>query len=182
MAQNDAPLSVQPRSGGSADGGRKIQTERPRTLSRWLKSTSNRTFVLYPLVVAAFELALHGPDMEFVPWGIPLLIWGYLQYRLCGNYRTKLGGGGPGLSNPPERIVDQGIYAYMRNPMYLGHMIFMLGLAITFWSWAALLLLAGHLVWFNNRAKEDEAHLEALFGAPYVVYKTRVKRWLPGIY
>jgi protein-S-isoprenylcysteine O-methyltransferase Ste14 len=160
----------------------KTETERPRALRRWLKSTSNRTFVLYPVLVAAFEFALHGRDMRIVPWGIPLLIWGYLQYRLCGNYRTRHGGGGPGLSVPPERIVDQGIYRYIRNPMYLGHMIFMLGLAITFWSWAALLLLAVHMVWFNNRAKEDEAHLEELFGAPYVEYRKRVKRWIPGVY
>ena len=161
---------------------RKTETHRPRTLSRWLKSTSNRTFALYPVVIAAFEFALHGRDMRFVPWGIPLLIWGYLQYRLGGNYRTRMGGGGPGLWVPPERIVDQGIYRYTRNPMYLGHMIFMVGLAITFWSWAALLLLAFHLVWFNNRAKEDEAHLEALFGAPYIEYRNRVKRWIPGVY
>jgi protein-S-isoprenylcysteine O-methyltransferase Ste14 len=153
-----------------------------RTVRRWLKSTSNRTFVLYPVCIAVFEFALHGRDMGIVPWGLPLLAWGYLQYRLCGTYRTRLGGGGPGLSVPPERIIDVGIYGYLRNPMYLGHMIFMLGLAITFWSWAALLLLAVHLVWFNNRAKEDEAHLEALFGAPYLAYKARVKRWIPGIY
>jgi hypothetical protein len=112
---------------------------------RWLKTTSNRTFVLYPALVAAFEFALRGRDMRLVPWGVPLLIWGYLQYRLCGNYRTRLGGGGPGLSVPPERIVDTGVYAYLRNPMYLGHMIFLAGLAITFWSWAALLLLLMHI-------------------------------------
>lgn len=153
-----------------------------RRLRRWLKSTSNRTFALYPVLIGIVEFALHGPDMRFVPWGMPLLVWGYLQYRLIGNYRTRLGGGGPGLSNPPERIVEQGIYRYMRNPMYLGHLIFMLGLAITFWSWAALLLLAFHLVWFDNRAKEDEAHLEQLFGAPYVAYRNRVKRWIPGVY
>ena len=158
------------------------ETERPQTLRRWLKSTSNRTFVLYPVLIAAFEFALHGRDMRFVPWGLLLLVWGYLQYRLCGNYRTRLGGGGPGLSNPPERIVDSGIYAYLRNPMYLGHMIFMLGLAITFWSWAALLLLVFHFFWFDRRVREDEARLEARFGAPYLDYKRRVKRWIPGIY
>jgi protein-S-isoprenylcysteine O-methyltransferase Ste14 len=171
----------QPRNPGSATTPRK-ETERPQTLRRWLKSTSNRTFVVYPVLIALFEFLLHGRDMRIVPWGIPLFIWGYLQYRLCGNYRTRLGGGGPGLSVPPERIVEQGVYRYLRNPMYLGHMIFMLGLAITFWSWAALLLLAFHLFWFNERAKEDEAHLEALFGAPYVEYRTRVKRWIPGVY
>jgi protein-S-isoprenylcysteine O-methyltransferase Ste14 len=153
-----------------------------RSLRRWAKSTSNRTFVLYPILVVLFEFALQGHGLRVVPWGIPLLIWGYLQYRLCGTYRTRLGGGGPGLSNPPERIVDSGIYAFVRNPMYLGHIIFLGGLAITFRSWAALVLLLVHLPWFDKRARQDEAHLEQLFGAPYATYRKRVKRWIPGIY
>ena len=92
-----------------------------------------------------------------------------------------MGGGGPGLSNPPERIVDSGIYAYTRNPMYLGHLIFMAGLAITFWSLAALVLLVVHLPWYQRRVLGDEAHLKTLFGQGYVDYAARVKRWIPGV-
>jgi protein-S-isoprenylcysteine O-methyltransferase Ste14 len=61
--------------------------------------------------------------------------------------------------------------------MYLGHLIFMLGLAITFKSWPAVALLLFHLYWFDTRVRMDEAHLEARFGAPYRDYKKRVKRW-----
>lgn len=155
---------------------------RRRGVLRWLKSTSRRTFVVYPVAIAAIELALNGGDLPFVPWGVLLLIWGYLQYRFGGEYRTKHGGGGPGIEVPPERIVDTGIYAYIRNPMYLGHLIFMAGLAVTFESWAAVALLAFHLYWFDTRVREDEAHLEALFGDAYRAYKARTKRWLPYIY
>jgi protein-S-isoprenylcysteine O-methyltransferase Ste14 len=149
---------------------------------RWLKSTSRRTFVVYPLVIIGFELALRGGELPFVPWGVPLLVWGYLQYRLGGNFRTRHGGGGPGIEVPPERIVDTGIYRYIRNPMYLGHMIFMAGLAMTFQSWAALALLAFHLYWFDARAREDEIHLERLFGDAYRAYVARTKRWIPFVY
>ena len=154
---------------------------RPRTLRRWLKSTSNRTFGVYPVVLFLLEATLQGGWPRIVPLGLPLLLWGYLQYRLCGQYRTKLGGGGPGIAIPPDRVVDHGPYRYTRNPMYLGHLIFMLGLAITFWSWLALLLLAFHIVWFQRRVLEDETHLEQLFGAEYLDYKRRVKRWIPGV-
>ena len=158
---------------------------RPKTLKRWLKSTSNRGFVLYPVLIFLFEWLIHREPFSWwgrnVFLGILFLLWGYGQYRLAGNYRTRIGGGGPGIEVPPERIVDQGIYAYTRNPMYLGIMIFYVGLAITFWSWAALLLLAFHIFWFNQRAAKDEERLIKLFGAPYDDYRHRVKRWIPYV-
>ena len=148
---------------------------------RWLASTPNRTFILYPVLVIAFELALQRGALAFVPWGKPLLAWGYLHYRLTGTYRRRIGGGGPGTAVPPERIVESGPYRWTRNPMYLGHLIFMLGLAITFGSWLAAAILIGNMVWFEMRVREDEARLDALFGAAYRDYKARVKRWIPGI-
>ena len=99
-----------------------------------------------------------------------------------GNYRLRLGRGGPGIDVPPENIVAQGPYKYIRNPMYLGHLIFMLGLALAFRSWPAAALFAFHIVWFQLRVIADEARLETLFGAAYMDYKARVKRWIPGVY
>jgi heme exporter protein D len=152
-----------------------------RQFRRWLKSTSNRTFIVYPIGIIAFELGLHRGSIALHPLGAILLLWGYLQYRLTGIYRTKVGGGGPGIDVPPTNIVAQGPYRYVRNPMYLGHLIFMLGLAITFSSLAATLLLFVHVVWFHRRVLADEARLQARFGAPYLAYKARVKRWIPGL-
>lgn len=148
---------------------------------RWFGSTSNRSFIIYPVAVAAFELGLHRGTFVFRPWGALFLLWGYLQYRLAGNYRTRTGGGGPGIKVPPDALVTNGIYGFLRNPMYLGHLVFMLGLAITFASWAAVALLAFHVVWFHRRVLEDEARLQMQFGPSYLDYKARVKRWIPGI-
>lgn len=116
-----------------------------------------------------------------MPWGAVLLLWGYLQYRLVGNYRERFGGGGPGLDVPPDRILDVGPYRYVRNPMYLGHLIFMTGLAITFQSLAAVALLVFHIIWFQRRVLEDERHLQERFKDAYTAYKARVKRWIPFV-
>lgn len=151
--------------------------DRPPTLARWLASTPRRTFVLYPVLIALSAFVLGRGEFDFHPAGLVLLAWGYGQYRFSGNYRTAHGGGGPGLDKPPQRIVDTGIYAYMRNPMYLGHLIFMLGLAVTFSSWAALALLVFHVWWFNRRIEYDEVHMRQLFGAQYEEYAKKVKRW-----
>jgi protein-S-isoprenylcysteine O-methyltransferase Ste14 len=143
--------------------------------------TPVQTFILCPLAVICFELALHGGKLTFVPWGVPLIAWGYLQYRLVGRYRLDEAGGGPGMATLPGRIVDEGPYRYTRNPMYLGHLIFMLGLALTFWSWFALLLFGLRATWFQYRVLGDEARLKATFGAEYEAYRARVKRWVPGV-
>jgi protein-S-isoprenylcysteine O-methyltransferase Ste14 len=153
-----------------------------KKVRRWFKSTSNRTFIVYPIAVLAFEEGLHRGMAQIHPWGAVLLLWGYLQYRLVGNYRSHRGGGGPGLEVPPDRIVAQGPYRYLRNPMYLGHLIFMLGLAVTFSSWLAVALLVFHAVWFHRRVLKDEARLEARFGESYRLYKQSVKRWIPGLF
>jgi protein-S-isoprenylcysteine O-methyltransferase Ste14 len=149
---------------------------------RWLMRTPVQTFLLCPLAVIVVELVLHNGKLVFVPWGCALLAWGYLQYVLVGNYRLPLAGGSRGMEVPPDRIITSGPYRYTRNPMYLGHLIFMMGLAVTFWSWFALLLLAARAVWFHRRVLHDERRLEARFGAEYVAYKRQVSRWIPGIF
>lgn len=148
---------------------------------RWLRSTSNRTFVLWPVALFAAEAAIQQGLPQVHPWALPLLAWGYLQYRFIGNYRSQQGGGGPGLSIPPERLVAGGPYRYCRNPMYLGHLIFLAGLALTLQSWLAAAVFAFHAVWFDRRVRQDETRLAALFGDPYRDYLSRAKRWIPGL-
>jgi protein-S-isoprenylcysteine O-methyltransferase Ste14 len=154
---------------------------RSSRLLRWLNRTPVQTFILCPLLVVAFELARQRGGLVIMPAGFALLAWGYLQYLLVGRFRNRLGGGGPGFGVPPDRIVEDGPYRYVRNPMYLGHLIFMLGLGLTFASWFALALFAARALWFHRRVLEDEIHLQEMFGAAYLDYQRRVKRWIPGL-
>jgi len=149
---------------------------------RWLGSTSNRTFIAWPLLLFGFEALWQQGVPRINLWALPLLAWGYLQYRLTGNFRAREGGGGPGIAKPPDRIVSSGIYRWTRNPMYLGHLIFFLGLALALASWMGALVLAAHAIWFERRVREDEERLSGLFGDPYRDYCRRVKRWIPGVY
>ncbi len=153
-----------------------------RSVRRWLKGTSNRTFVLWPIVLLVVEALIDGGWPRLNLWALPLLAWGYGQYRWVGRLRTDQGGGGPGMSNPPERLVTTGPYRLVRNPMYLGHLIFFLGLALLLLSWPSWLVFVVHLFWFDRRARADEEHLRHLFGGAYDEYRARVKRWLPGLY
>lgn len=152
-----------------------------RSFSRWLASTSNRTFLVWPAVILTAEAVLQQGMPRVHLWALPLLAWGYLQYRWVGAYRLRTGGGGPGMSVPPDRIVESGPYRWVRNPMYLGHLVFFCGLALAFGSWIGAAVLAFHLAWFDRRARADERHLAGIFGEPYRDYCRRVKRWIPGV-
>ena len=146
------------------------------TVSVSLRSTSTRTFVLLPAVAAAESLlARRRPRAPFAV----LLPWGYLQYRLCGAYRTRRGAGGPGMKRPPERLVTSGPYALTRNPMYLGHLVFLAGLTLTTRSRVVGAVAVALLPWFDARAREDEARLGELFGDDYERYRRAVPRWVP---
>jgi protein-S-isoprenylcysteine O-methyltransferase Ste14 len=149
---------------------------------RFFSRTPVRTFLIYPLVVLAWEFLTHAGRIDVNLWFLPLLLWGYLQYRMCGKYRMTRGGGGPGPDVPGERLVDSGLYAYTRNPMYLGHIIFLAGLALTLKSWLAALITLLVAIWFHFRVLADEKNLACALGAPYVTYTKRVKRWIPGLF
>ena len=141
-----------------------------------LRSTSTRNFLAVPAVL----LAEQGLARRRVrpAWLVPA-VGGYLQYRLCGSYRTSRGGGGPGMSNPPTDLVTTGPYALTRNPMYLGHVVFLASLTLATRSPVALAYGAYSLQWFDRRAAEDEERLHELFGDEYERYRRRVSRWLP---
>jgi hypothetical protein len=149
---------------------------------KFFSRTPVRTFLLYPLVTLLWELLIHSGRIEINPWFLPLMVWGYLQYRLCGNYRIARGGGGPGPEIPPERLVSSGLYAYTRNPMYLGHIIFLTGLTLTLQSWLAALITMAVAIWFHFRVLADERKLSVELGPAYAVYTKSVKRWVPGLF
>jgi protein-S-isoprenylcysteine O-methyltransferase Ste14 len=144
-------------------------------------SSSLRTFVVVPLVVLAWELFIRSGKLQLEPWFAPLLAWGYLQYKLVGHYRLSLGRGGPGMKTMPERLVTGGAYAYTRNPMYLGHLIFLAGLALTLRSELAAVIALASIVYFHVRVKRDEKRLAERFGDAYTEYCARVTRWIPGL-
>jgi len=149
---------------------------------RFISRTPVRTFILYPIIAALWEFIIYGRVLEFYPFYVPLMLWGYLQYHLCGRYRRHLGGGGPGLETPPERLVATGPYAYTRNPMYLGHIIFLIGLTLALKSWLAAMITAGVTIWFHQRVIADEQKLSESLGQPYLDYMNSVKRWVPRLF
>jgi protein-S-isoprenylcysteine O-methyltransferase Ste14 len=88
-----------------------------------------------------------------------------------------------GTTVRPDRaastLVIAGPYKITRNPMYLGLAFVYLGIAIAGQSIWALILLAVVLIIVQRGAIEpEEAFLEKRFGADYLSYKEKVRRWI----
>jgi protein-S-isoprenylcysteine O-methyltransferase Ste14 len=76
-------------------------------------------------------------------------------------------------------IVTTGVYAFTRNPMYLAMSLALAGAALAFGSlWYALALPFAVFGVIKLAIEREEIYLERKFGAPYLAYKNRVRRWL----
>jgi protein-S-isoprenylcysteine O-methyltransferase Ste14 len=81
------------------------------------------------------------------------------------------------MGRPPEQLVTDGPYGHCRNPMYLGHLLFLAGLALALRSPLAALLGAGQALTLLRHVQIDEERLARQFGAEYADYRARVSRW-----
>lgn len=78
-------------------------------------------------------------------------------------------------------LACNGPYALVRNPMYLGRFLIVLGIVMLFGSgWAILAYAVAYYFYMVNRVKREEAHLAPLLGAPYADYCASVRRFVPG--
>ena len=81
--------------------------------------------------------------------------------------------------DPATALVTGGLYRYTRNPMYLGMVLLLVGVAIALGSLGAWLPIPVFVwiiqAWF---IVGEERFLEQTFGEPYVAYKRGVRRWL----
>jgi protein-S-isoprenylcysteine O-methyltransferase Ste14 len=81
-----------------------------------------------------------------------------------------------------HRVIDTGVYAYVRHPMYAGALLYLIGLPLLLQSWNGLWLSPFLIVGVAWRAVNEEKTLRAEL-AGYDAYAARVKyRFVPGVW
>lgn len=76
-------------------------------------------------------------------------------------------------------LVTTGIYRLSRNPMYLGFLLGLAGVAVFLANAAALILLPVFIVYMNLfQITPEERVLSAMFGPDFTAYRQRVRRWM----
>lgn len=137
------------------------------------------------LAVAAALLERYVPGLPAWPESLVLrwLGWGLvlagLGVALAGIFRFRADGTTVDPTGRASRLATAGIYAYTRNPMYLGAVVGFVGFALALRSpWLLLLLPLMVLALIRLAIRPEEAYLERRFGAAYMDYKARVRRWI----
>ncbi|QIL84610.1 isoprenylcysteine carboxylmethyltransferase family protein [Vibrio sp. HDW18] len=129
--------------------------------ARWFSSL---TLALpFPNVIMALCLCMAGF----------LGLAGIMEFR---RYKTTVNPLTPDLA---VTVVDSGVFALSRNPMYLALLLLLFGLA--YWQQNALSLVisAGFVMYMNHyQIEPEERILHAKFGEVYLNYTQRVRRWL----
>ena len=155
-----------------------------------------KTIIVLPGTVLVFipaAILLVTQDSRFAPeLASPTQTWFWLALlaaitglALSGWAATlfvKLGQGTPAPWDPPKRLVIQGPYRYVRNPMITGALLILLAEAILFQSlpiatWLTVFFI-GNAIYFPFF---EEKGLEQKFGDKYREYKTHVPRWIPRL-
>jgi len=114
-------------------------------------------------------------------FGLPILALGTLIYFKCLWEFAARGRGIPAPLDHPKHLVVTGLYRYVRNPMYVGVFIVLIGEVLLFRSSGLFVFAAGWFVFVHlNVVFHEERVLRRKFGDSYARYFQAVHRWIPG--
>jgi protein-S-isoprenylcysteine O-methyltransferase Ste14 len=127
--------------------------------------------IVRPVAIEAPQIA----GMVIGTVGAAIALWCIFTFAFVGR-------GTPAPFDPPRRLVIQGPYRFVRNPMYIGAGLALAGAALFYESlpllgYTGIFFLATHflVVWY------EEPALRRTFGQEYEAYCGRIRRWWPRV-
>jgi protein-S-isoprenylcysteine O-methyltransferase Ste14 len=135
-------------------------------LAMWLVSLATPSFSwqLPYQQVTAIVLVLAG----FVA-----ALLGVIAFRQAGTTVN------PTTPQSTSSLVSGGIYRVTRNPMYLGFLLALVGLAVFLANPLSLVLVPAFVAYMNRfQIAPEERVLSEKFGEAFAAYKKKVRRWV----
>ena len=77
------------------------------------------------------------------------------------------------------QLVDSGVYAWVRHPMYLGSLFFCLSFLFISVSLVSIGIWIIFFIFYDRMATYEEESLIKILGNRYTAYQKRVCKWLP---
>lgn len=118
------------------------------------------------------------PFKEFISIFFVLLGF-YITFSSARNFKKKDTTINPVKPNEATKLVIDGYFKYTRNPMYLGMVIFLIGLSIYNGLIIGLIFVPLFIAYISFfQIKPEEAAMIKIFGDDYRTYMQKVRRWI----
>lgn len=140
-------------------------------------------FVVIPLYIdKTFNFPIIPyPTLNFII-SIPFIFSGAMLVLWCDFLFLK-GKGTPVPLSPPKKLIENGPYAFSRNPMIFGLFILMFGIGFYFGSLLSVFIFTPLyiLIHYFELKNIEEPELEKRLGEEYIEYKKKVPMFIPKI-
>jgi protein-S-isoprenylcysteine O-methyltransferase Ste14 len=137
---------------------------------------------LIPWVITGWRIPWTGGANVPVAIGAAIAILSGIAVLLDAFVRFARADGTPAPPMPTAHLVVVGPYRYVRNPMYLAVLAIILGQALLFGSWGALLyagIVLAAVALFVLGYEQPTLDLE--YGDEYGEYRRNVRGWIPHV-
>lgn len=122
------------------------------------------------------------PPIEAILVALMLAVGSALIFRAAQRSAPSRLLGRAFADHTPDTLVDDGPYAYVRNPLYSSYLVYwMAWVALTGGHWVATALFAVMLTTYVWAALSEERQLSAQLGETYRAYAARTKRFIPWV-
>jgi protein-S-isoprenylcysteine O-methyltransferase Ste14 len=137
--------------------------------------------VLVPWLVTGFRVPAEVPGWQVVLCAL-LMVGGLIPLFESIWRFVVVGHGSLVPTVPTEHLVVSGLYAHVRNPMYLGVLTVLAAQAVLFRSRGLLITLAAAWLAIELFVRlYEERRLGRTFPEEYALYRKHVRRWLPRL-
>jgi len=139
-------------------------------------------FYIYTVFANAFGLPLISTQEFFhsvvISWigvlfcfvGLLILLWSLISFGQ--SFRVGID------TDHADKLVTSGVFAYSRNPIYVGFAIILMGQFLIFSNWILLIYLAAATWLFHRQVIREEDFMKKHYGQEYAEYCNQVRRYL----
>ena len=136
----------------------------------------NRSWLPVPFLLVALLVPAHPTATHWIVGAVLIAIgeWVRLAGVAAAGTVTRR------LSREVQRLVNYGIFAWMRNPLYVGNFLIWMGFVVASGVlWFLPIAIVIFAIEYFYIVRYEEGVLESIFGSEYLAYKSRTPRWFP---
>jgi len=139
--------------------------------------------IQFVLLAVIFFLPVKAPSPETPSWITGLgsfLVWPGLGIVLVSIFKLGSSLTASPIPKKDSKLKTDGLYKWIRHPIYTGLILTTLGIALEVTSIGKLFFVAGLIVLFNYKAKWEETFLLERY-PEYRTYMTKTGRFVPRL-